>query len=87
MVGKAAAMFEAHQPCGTEANTAKLLASEASWFAADTCVQTFGGYGFAAEYDVERKFRETRLYRVAPVSTNLILSHIGTHVLKMPKSF
>jgi len=87
MVEKATALFEAERPCGTEANTAKLLASEASWFAGDTCVQTFGGYGFAAEYDIERKFRETRLYRVAPISTNLILSHIGTHVLKMPKSF
>ncbi len=87
MVDKATALFEAERTCGTEANTAKLLASEASWFAGDTCVQTFGGYGFAAEYDIERKFRETRLYRVAPISTNLILSHIGTHVLKMPKSF
>jgi alkylation response protein AidB-like acyl-CoA dehydrogenase len=87
MVEKATALFESERPCGTEANTAKLLASEASWFAADTCVQTFGGYGFAAEYDIERKFRETRLYQVAPISTNLILSHIGTHVLKMPKSF
>ena len=87
MVDKATALFEAERSCGTEANTAKMLASEASWFAGDTCVQTFGGYGFAAEYDIERKFRETRLYRVAPISTNLILSHIGTHVLKMPKSF
>ncbi len=87
MVDKATALFEAERTCGTEANTAKLLASEASWFAGDTCVQTFGGYGFAVEYDIERKFRETRLYRVAPISTNLILSHIGTHVLKMPKSF
>jgi alkylation response protein AidB-like acyl-CoA dehydrogenase len=87
MVEKATALFEAERPCGTEANTAKMLASEASWFAGDTCIQTFGGYGFAAEYDIERKFRETRLYRVAPISTNLILSHIGTHVLKMPKSF
>jgi alkylation response protein AidB-like acyl-CoA dehydrogenase len=68
-------------------NMAKLLASEASWFAADTCVQTFGGYGFAEEYDVERKFRETRLYQVAPISTNLILSHVATHVLGMPRSF
>jgi len=87
MVDKATSLYEAERPCGTEANTAKMLASEASWFAGDTCVQTFGGYGFATEYDVERKFRETRLYRVAPISTNLILSHIGTHVLKMPKSF
>jgi len=87
MVQKAAAMFEAGQPCGTEANMAKLLASEASWFAADTCLQTHGGFGFAEEYDIERKFRETRLYQVAPISTNLILSHVGTHVLGMPKSF
>ncbi len=87
MVAKAAALFDAQERCGAEANIAKLLASEASWFAGDTCIQTFGGYGFATEYDVERKFRETCLYRVAPVSTNLILSHIGTHVLGMPKSF
>ncbi|UTP37854.1 acyl-CoA/acyl-ACP dehydrogenase [Phenylobacterium sp. LH3H17] len=87
MVQKAAAMFEAGQPCGTEANMAKMLASEASWFAADTCLQTHGGFGFAEEYDIERKFRETRLYQVAPISTNLILSHVGTHVLGMPKSF
>lgn len=87
MVSKAANLFDAGLKCGAEANMAKLLASEASWYAGDTCVQTFGGYGFAAEYDVERRFRETRLYRVAPISTNLILSHIGTHVLGMPKSF
>ena len=87
MVEKAATRFDAQQPCGAEANMAKLLASEASWKAADVCMQTFGGFGFAAEYDIERKFRETRLYRTAPVSTNLILSHVGTHVLGMPKSF
>jgi acyl-CoA dehydrogenase len=87
MVDKAAAMFDAGEPCGTEANMAKLLASEASWFAADTAVQTHGGFGFAEDYDVERKFRETRLYQVAPISTNLILSHVATHVLGMPKSF
>ncbi len=87
MVQKAAAMFEAGEPCGTEANMAKMLASEASWFAADTALQTHGGFGFAEEYDIERKFRETRLYQVAPISTNLILSHVGTHVLGMPKSF
>ena len=87
MVDHAAALFEASQPCGTEANMAKMLASEASWAAADTCIQTHGGFGFAEEYDVERKFRETRLYQVAPISTNLILSHVGTHVLGMPKSF
>ena len=87
MVDKAAAMFDGGAPCGTEANMAKLLASEASWFAADMCVQTHGGFGFAEEYDIERKFRETRLYQVAPISTNLILSHVATHVLGMPKSF
>jgi len=87
MVNHAAKLFEVGKPCGAEANMAKMLASEAAWFAGDTCVQTFGGYGFAEEYDVERKFRETRLYRVAPISTNLILSHIATHVLGMPKSF
>jgi len=87
MVAKAAALFEAGAPCGTEANMAKLLASEASWFAADMCLQIHGGMGFAEELDIERKFRETRLYQIAPISTNLILSHIATHVLKLPKSF
>jgi acyl-CoA dehydrogenase len=87
MVAKAAAMFDAGEPCGTEANMAKLLASEASWFAADMCVQTHGGFGFAEEFDIERKFREARLYQVAPISTNLILSHVATHVLGLPKSF
>ena len=87
MVDKAAAMFEAGEPCGTEANMAKLTASEASWYAADMCLQTHGGFGFAEEYDIERKFRETRLYQVAPISTNLILSHVATHVLGQPKSF
>lgn len=87
MVDKAAALFEAGRPCGTEANMAKMLASEASWYAADMCVQTHGGFGFAEEYDIERKFRETRLYQVAPISTNLILSHVATHALGLPKSF
>jgi acyl-CoA dehydrogenase len=87
MVERAAALFDAGEKCGAEANMAKLLASEASAAAADVCIQTHGGYGFAEEYDVERKFRETRLYQVAPVSTNLILSFVGTHVLGMPKSF
>ena len=87
MVDRAAAMFDADIPCGTEANMAKMLASEASWFAADMAVQTHGGFGFAEDYDIERKFRETRLYQVAPISTNLILSHVATHVLGMPKSF
>ncbi|MEO8467825.1 MAG: acyl-CoA dehydrogenase family protein [Gammaproteobacteria bacterium] len=87
MVEKAAALFDAGEKCGAEANMAKMLAADASKEAADVCVQTHGGYGFAEEYDVERKFRETRLYQVAPVSTNLILSYIGTHVLGMPKTF
>lgn len=87
MVNKAARLFDEGQLGGTEANMAKMLASEASWFAADTCLQTHGGFGFAEEYDVERKFRETRLYQVAPISTNLILSHVATHVLGLPKSF
>jgi acyl-CoA dehydrogenase len=84
---EAARLFDAGQPAGAEANLAKLLAADASWEAANVCLQTFGGFGFAVEYDVERKFRETRLYQVAPVSTNLILSFIGEHVLGMPRSF
>lgn len=80
-------LFDAGRPCGAEANMAKLLAADASWLAANTCLQTHGGFGFAVEYDVERKFRETRLYQVAPVSTNLILSYLGEHVLGMPRSF
>ncbi|MFK8019951.1 MAG: acyl-CoA dehydrogenase family protein [Pseudomonadales bacterium] len=87
IVTRAATLFEQGESCGTEANMAKLLASEASWQAGDTCIQTFGGYGFATEYNIERKFRETRLYQVAPISTNLILSHVATHELGMPKSF
>jgi acyl-CoA dehydrogenase len=87
MVARAAALFDAGQPCGSEANMAKLLASEASWAAAEMCLQTHGGYGFTEEFDVERKFRETRLYQVAPISTNLILSHVATHDLGLPKSF
>ena len=87
MVDKAAALFDEGKSCGSEANMAKLLASEASWKAADVCLQTHGGVGFAEEYDIERKFRETRLYQVAPISTNLILSHVATHVLGLPKSF
>ena len=87
MVAKAARLFDAGHGGGTEANMAKMLASEASWYAADMCIQTHGGFGFAEEYDIERKFRETRLYQVAPISTNLILSHVATHVLELPKSF
>jgi acyl-CoA dehydrogenase len=84
---KAAELFDAHEACGAEANMALLLAAEASWEAANAAMQTFGGYGFDAEYDVERKFRETRLYQVAPISTNLILSHVAEHVLGLPRSF
>ena len=73
--------------CGAEANMAKLLAADASWAAADMCVQTHGGFGFAEEYDIERKFRETRLYQVAPISTNLILSYLAEHVLGLPRSY
>jgi acyl-CoA dehydrogenase len=87
MVEKAAALFDRGEPCGDEANLAKLLAADASWEAANAAVQTFGGYGFDAEYDVERKFRETRLYQVAPISTNLILAHLAQHVLGLPRSF
>lgn len=87
MVDRAIALFEAGAPCGAEANMAKMLASEAAWFAADVCMQTYGGAGFAEDFDIERKFRETRLYLTAPVPTNLILSHVATHVLGMPKSF
>ena len=87
MVRKAAAMFEAGINAGAEANMAKMLASEAAWAAADMCVQTHGGFGFAEEYDVERKFRETWLYRVAPISTNMILSYLAEHVLGLPRSY
>ncbi|KPD10491.1 MULTISPECIES: acyl-CoA dehydrogenase family protein [Rhodobacterales] len=84
---KACALFDAGQACGTEANMAKYLAAKASWEAANACLQFHGGYGFADEYDVERKFRETRLYQVAPISTNLILSYVAEHVLGLPRSF
>ncbi len=87
MVEKAALLFDAGETCAREANMAKLLASEASWAAADTCMQTFGGYGFAEEYDVERKFREARLYRTAPISSNMILAYIAEHVLDLPRSY
>ena len=87
MVHRAAALFEAGENCGAEANMAKMLAAEAAWEAAEACLQTHGGFGFAAEYDVERKFRETRLYQVAPISTNLVLSFIAEHVLGMPRSY
>jgi len=84
---EAARLFDEGKPCGAQANMSKLLAADASWEAANVCLQTHGGLGFAAEYDVERKFRETRLYQVAPISTNLILSYVGEHVLGMPKSY
>jgi acyl-CoA dehydrogenase len=84
---QAAELFDNGQHCGAEANMAKMLAADASWEAANVCLQTHGGFGFAAEYDVERKFRETRLYQVAPVSTNLILSYLAEHVLGLPRSF
>ena len=84
---KAAAMFDVGEPCGAEANMAKLLGADASWEAANVCLQTHGGFGFAAEYDVERKFRETRLYQVAPISTNLILAYVAEHVLGLPRTY
>ncbi len=84
---KACELFDAHKPCGAQANMAKLLAADASWEAANACLQFHGGFGFAAEYDVERKFRETRLYQVAPISTNLILAYVAEHVLGLPRSF
>jgi len=87
MLRKAAALFQAGLPCGEDANVAKLLASDAAWHAAEACMQTFGGFGFAREYDVERKWREARIQQIAPISTNLILAYIGEHVLGMPRSY
>ncbi len=87
MVREAIGLYEAQAPCGPEANMAKMLAAEASWDAANACLQTHGGFGFAEEYDIERKFRETRLYQVAPISTNLILAHLAEHVLGLPRSY
>jgi acyl-CoA dehydrogenase len=87
MVHHAATLYEEGRDCGAEANMAKLLAADASWAAADMCVQTHGGFGFAEEFDIERKFRETRLYQVAPISTNLILSYLAEHVLDLPRSY
>ena len=84
---EACRLFDAGQPCGAQANMAKYLAAKASWEAANACLQSHGGYGFASEYDVERKFRETRLYQVAPISTNLILSYLAEHVLGLPRSY
>jgi acyl-CoA dehydrogenase len=87
MARRAAALFDAGRPCGADANIAKLLASEATWHAAEACMQTHGGFGFAREYDIERKWREARLYQTAPVSTNLILAYVGQHVLGLPRSY
>src|SRR5256714_1633773 len=87
MVGEAAQRYQSGADCGAEANLAKLLAADASWAAAETCVQTHGGFGFAEEFDIERKFRETRLYQVAPISTNLILAYLAEHVLGLPRSY
>jgi acyl-CoA dehydrogenase len=87
MARRAAALFDAGRPCGEDANIAKLLASEATWHAAEACMQTHGGFGFAQEYDVERKWREARIYQTAPISTNLILAYVGQHVLGLPRSY
>jgi alkylation response protein AidB-like acyl-CoA dehydrogenase len=87
MVREAAQRYHSGAECGTEANMAKLLAADASWAAAEMCVQTHGGFGFAEEFDIERKFRETRLYQVAPISTNLILAYLAEHVLGLPRSY
>ena len=84
---QAADLFDRGEPCGAEANMSKLLAADASWEAANVAVQTHGGFGFARDYDIERKFRETRLYQVAPISTNLILSYVAEHVLGLPRSY
>src|SRR5665213_1658309 len=87
MVRRAASLFDQAEPCGPEANMAKLLAADASWHAAEACLQTHGGFGFAREYDVERKWRETRLFQVAPISTNLVLAYLAEHVLGLPRSY
>ncbi|MFQ5830566.1 MAG: acyl-CoA dehydrogenase family protein, partial [Candidatus Methylomirabilia bacterium] len=87
MRGKAAALFDAGEPCGAEANMAKYLAAEAAWEAANACIDCHGGYGYAEEYDVERKFREARLYKTAPINQNLVLAYVGEHVLRLPRSY
>jgi alkylation response protein AidB-like acyl-CoA dehydrogenase len=87
MSKRAADLFESGEPCGAESNMAKMLAADAAWEAGDTCMQTFGGFAFAEEYDVERKYREARLYRVAPISTNLILGYLAEHILGLPRSY
>ncbi|MEQ1716873.1 MAG: acyl-CoA dehydrogenase family protein, partial [Hyphomicrobium sp.] len=87
MMRKAAALFDAGQPCGPEANMGKYLAAEAAWHAAEACMQTHGGFAFAREYDIERKWRECRLYQIAPISSNLVLAYVAEHVLGMPRSY
>jgi len=87
LLRKAAALFEAGLPCGDDTNMAKMLAADASWHAGEACMQTHGGFGYAREYDVERKWRETRLFQIAPISTNLVLAYIGEHILGMPRSY
>jgi alkylation response protein AidB-like acyl-CoA dehydrogenase len=87
LLRKASALFEAGLPCGAEANMGKMLASEAAWHAAEACLQTHGGFGYAKEYDVERKWRETRLMQIAPVSTNMVLAYVAEHVLGLPRSY
>ena len=87
MVRKARALFEAGRDCGAEANMAKMLAADAAWNAAEACLQTFGGFGFAREYGIERKWRETRLFHTAPISTNMVLAYVAQHVLGMPRSY
>ena len=84
---KACSLFDSNAPCGAESNMAKLLAADASWEAANACLQFHGGFGFANEYDIERKFRETRLYQVAPISTNMVLAYVAEHVLQLPRSY
>ena len=84
---RAAALFQAERPCGADANIAKLLASEATWKAAEATLQTYGGFGFAQEYDIERKWRESRIYQTAPISTNMVLAYVAQHVLGMPRSY
>ena len=84
---RACSLFDSNQACGAEANMAKYLAARVSWEAANVCLQTHGGFGFARDYDIERKFRETRLYQVAPISTNMVFSYIAEHVLGLPRSF
>ena len=87
MSRRAAELFESGEPCGSESNMAKMLAADAAWEAGDTCMQTFGGFAFAEEYDVERKYREARLYRIAPISTNLVLGYLAEHILGLPRSY